>query len=71
MRKITGIILGWWFLATNRNNKIAKERLKICAGCEHRKGLLCGFCLCPLVAKARLTGKWDDGCPVDKWPEIK
>lgn len=71
MRKLISIFLGWWFLVTNQNNPIAKYRLKICSKCELREGILCSVCGCALVAKARLTGNWDDGCPVDKWPAKK
>ena len=74
MRKIASIFLGWYFLLTNRNNQVAKYRLSICAKCEFRVGIVCGICSCPLIAKARLTGSFDDGCSDtenQRWPAIK
>lgn len=68
------ILIGWWFWVTNRNNKLARERLAICAKCELRKGFVCGVCFCPLIAKARLTGPFDDGCSDtnnQRWPAVK
>lgn len=68
MKKIGRIILGWWFLITNRNNELAKKRLKICVSCELRKGMVCGVCFCPLSAKARIP---EEQCPhpteLNKW----
>lgn len=61
------ILLSWWFLLTNRNNELAKHRLKICAGCDKRKWIACGICFCPLQSKARLE---EEDCPHpdgDKW----
>jgi len=68
MKKIGRILLGWYFWVTNRNNKLAQERLKICADCELRKGFVCGVCFCPLNAKARIP---EEECPhpaeLNKW----
>lgn len=66
MKKLTSILIGWWFWITNRNNTMAKERLKICAVCKFRRVFLCGECGCVLQAKARLP---EEKCPKDKWPE--
>lgn len=66
MKMLINIIIGWWFWITNRNNKLAKSRLKICAGCEFRKGLICQSCGCVLQAKARL---FDEHCPEFKWKQ--
>ena len=63
MRKITSIVLGWWYWITNHNNAMAKERLEICAHCELRKGLICSECGCVLQAKARLE---EEECPDPK-----
>jgi hypothetical protein len=54
------IALAWWYWITNRNNKLAQERLKICSGCELREWFVCGVCGCPLDTKARLE---DEKCP--------
>jgi len=67
MKKIQSIFIGWWFWITNRNNKLAKERLKICSTCEYRVGLICGSCGCVLKAKARLP---EEICPYSKWLPI-
>lgn len=58
------IILGWWYWITNANNKLAKERLSVCAVCPIRKGMLCGDCGCVLQAKARLE---EEVCPKGFW----
>lgn len=71
MKKIINIILGWWFWVTNRNNELAKSRLKVCADCSFRVGFTCGECGCVLQAKARL---YDEECPLGMWskpPESK
>lgn len=65
MKKLSRIILGWYFFLTNKNNELAQKRLKICAGCEFRKGIVCGICSCVLQAKARLP---EEGCPAHRWP---
>lgn len=58
--KIFRIPLAWWFWITNRNDEVARQRLKVCAGCELRRWFVCGECGCPLQAKARLL---DEECP--------
>lgn len=64
MKKIGRIILGWWYWVTNQNNKLARERLKICLKCSDRKGGICNLCGCFLNAKARLH---EEECPIQKW----
>lgn len=68
MKKLSQILLGWYFWITNRNNKLAQNRLKICSTCELRVGLVCGVCFCTLQAKARLP---EERCPhpteLNKW----
>jgi hypothetical protein len=54
------ILIAWWFWITNRNDEVARRRLKICAKCEKRKWFVCGICYCPLQTKARLL---DSECP--------
>lgn len=63
-RILSKIILGWWFWITNRNNKLAQERLAICMPCQYREGKFCGSCGCLLSAKARLP---EEQCPYSKW----
>lgn len=65
MKKLTSILLGWWFWITNRNNELAKTRLKVCASCMFREGMICGICSCVLQAKARLP---EESCPAHRWP---
>lgn len=65
MKKLLNIIFGWWFWITNRNDRLAQERLKICSTCQYRKQFLCGECGCVLQAKARIT---EELCPRKKWP---
>ena len=43
--------------------RIAKERLKICEPCNNRKRMKCGMCGCYLPAKVLS----DSRCPIDKW----
>jgi hypothetical protein len=62
--KIFRIAIAWYFWLTNRNDEIAQKRLKVCSGCKFRKGFLCGVCMCPLQAKARLL---DEECPKGYW----
>lgn len=61
------ILTAWWFFLTNRNNELARKRLKICSECEMRKWFVCSVCNCPLNMKARIP---DEQCPHplgDKW----
>lgn len=67
MKKLSRIILGWYYWITNRNNELARKRLAICASCEFRKWFVCGECFCPLQSKARS----DDDCPKGKWPKLR
>lgn len=60
MKKLSSIVLGWWYWLLNRNNTLANERLDVCIHCELRKGLVCGECGCVLQAKARLI---EEHCP--------
>ena len=60
MKKLTSIVIGWYYYLTNRNNKLALERLDSCKFCRYRKGLTCGICGCVLQAKARLES---EECP--------
>lgn len=63
------ILIAWYYALTNRNNVLAKKRLKICSECELRKWFVCGVCSCPLNMKARLV---DEPCPHpngDKWKD--
>lgn len=64
MKKLSQILLGWWYMVTNQNNFIAQQRLKVCITCEHRKLGVCKLCGCVLQAKARLN---EEDCPAGKW----
>lgn len=64
--KIFRIILAWWYLITNKNNALAKERLEKCAKCKFRVWFVCSECGCPLQAKARSIHP-DDLCPKGFW----
>lgn len=67
MNKIGRIFLGWWYWATNRNNKLARYRLSVCVRCDLMKWGVCTGCGCPLQAKSRIH---DEKCPhpnEDKW----
>lgn len=65
MKKLSQILLGWWFWILNKNDVVATERLNICIPCEHRKFVTCAKCGCVLQAKVRLP---EEACPVGKWP---
>lgn len=65
MRKIRNILLGWWYMITNHNDRMARERLKVCVKCPYRKGLFCSECGCVLNAKARID---QEDCPKKLWP---
>jgi hypothetical protein len=58
------ILIAWYFWLTNRNDELARQRLKICSGCSYRKWFVCSQCGCPLQAKTRL---FEEECPVGKW----
>lgn len=64
MHVLGRIALAWWYFLTNRNNKIARQRLKICADCPNNKWGVCKICGCPLQTKSRL---YDEHCPIEKW----
>lgn len=64
MKKIYRIILGWWYFFTNKNNTLARERLKICVGCPKMSKGICTSCGCVLQAKARIV---EEECPLNKW----
>jgi hypothetical protein len=67
MKKIYRIVLGWWYFLSNKNNTLARERLKICVDCELYKWWVCTGCGCPGQTKARIK---DEFCPHpngDKW----
>lgn len=67
------ILIAWYYFFTNRNNALAQRRLKICSECENRKWFVCKICGCPLMAKARLTGEYDEGCAdtPKRWLPVK
>jgi len=68
MRKIESIILGWWYLITNRGwSPLVYRRLKICSSCQYRKWFVCGECGCVLKAKARLP---EEQCPKGFWDKF-
>ena len=59
-----------------RRNKEYTKRLKICNGCQYKKGLFCGKCGCLLKAKcctdypiSEIDGLSIGGCPLipPKW----
>jgi hypothetical protein len=58
------ILTAWWLWITNRNNKLAKARLKICSPCDKMKWGVCKICGCPIQTKIRL---YDESCPLKKW----
>ena len=64
MKKIYRIVLGWWYFLSNKNNTLARERLKICVGCPKMSKGVCTSCGCVLQAKARLP---EESCPLFKW----
>lgn len=55
---------------SEETKELAKERMKVCQTCEHKKvsDLLnvevCGLCHCPLLGK---THSPLNGCPAKKW----
>ena len=64
MKKIYRIFLGWWYFLSNKNNALARERLKICVDCDKMSKGVCTLCGCVLQAKARLP---EESCPIFKW----
>ena len=64
------------FKPTTTQEELAKKRLSICLGCEHRKEVLkgvewsavCGKCGCPLNKK--IFSKTYSECPLGKWKDI-
>jgi len=61
------------FKPTTTQEELAKKRLSICLGCEHRKEVLkgvewsavCGKCGCPLNKK--VFSQNFSPCPMGKW----
>lgn len=67
MKKIYRIFLGWWYFFTNKNNTLARERLKVCVECPKMSKGVCTSCGCVLQAKARIE---EEECPDDKWVSV-
>lgn len=69
MIDIKNIIQGWTnvLIEDSEIEQIAKYRLSICNGCEHKIEMIgvecCGICHCPLIAKTRSNSK----CDLNKW----
>jgi len=68
-----------WFTAFNPNEKekiLAKERLDVCIGCEHKREVLkgvkwsayCDGCGCPISKK--VFSKLFNPCPEKKWENV-
>ena len=64
LRKIGHILTGWFLTLILWDSWWAKERRKICKGCEFRKYFVCGECGCVIAAKSRIK---DEECPAKKW----
>lgn len=64
IRKIKRIFTAWYLVLKGDNTPLSKLRMNHCLACPSRKGIVCGICLCPLVAKTRLI---DEDCPLKKW----
>lgn len=67
MSRLTEIYEGWknYIFPTPEIEKLAKERIEVCVGCEFLNSLnVCTRCTCPTAGKARspnsicLEGKW-------------
>lgn len=71
MKKLSRIILGWYYWMTNRNNELARKRLAICVKCELMKWGVCTGCGCPLQAKSRIEGEVCPHPDGDKWAPWK
>lgn len=69
MKKLSQILLGWWFWITGETNYVKKYRMKICATCDKRKWFVCSVCGCGLPQKTSLIGEFDDGCPHPNGPK--
>lgn len=71
LNKLQHIIRGNWYNLWRVNQKLYKERRKICDVCEHKKKLdgiwVCGICYCPLQSKLRVP---EEECHANKWPKI-
>lgn len=79
MAQMSNIIKAWVSVLKQSTTKQHRKRAKKCKKCNHAKyskfvdiindelrdvkGLVCGKCSCPLIAKIRS----DDKCPIDKW----
>jgi tetratricopeptide (TPR) repeat protein len=44
-----------------------RERLEVCARCEHHTGVRCRICGCFTYAKSQMT---HENCPLGKWPVV-
>lgn len=65
-RETRQIVSGWTHLLVRKDGieRLARRRMAICTGCEHRRKLVCGLCGCPLAAKQRAA---DASCPIARW----
>lgn len=69
VNKIKNIILGTYYNIFNKNNDIAKPRLRVCSKCDQKKyiwklGYICKECGC--ILKSKTTVK-NEKCPLNKW----
>ena len=66
--KICNIIKGTYYNITNKEQKVANQRLKICNKCNHKKYIgkvgICDQCGCILESKTRVK---DEHCELGKW----
>ena len=79
MSKMVTIAKAWWRVFTSDLNQRDRDRANICKDCtkavqkkyldfindelKEVKGMVCGECNCPLIAKVRS----EDRCPLEKW----
>lgn len=68
-KKMVNIVVGTYNNIFNKNNKVARERLKICSKCSEKKyiwklGYICKQCGCILESKTRVN---NEKCPLNKW----
>jgi hypothetical protein len=45
--------------------ELAKQRIIVCASCEHHTGVRCRVCGCFTTVKSKML---HERCPLGKWP---
>lgn len=73
MNKLEEIFKSWGIAMSpdEEQNKLAAERLKICADCEHKRVTPINHCsVCGCTLKTKVYSPVVGACPVGKWDTV-